>query len=153
MAQYSVYGPWATRPWGSLDQLRREMNALFDRSVGPSPTLRGSGGVFPPTNLYETADAYVLTAELPGLDAGDINVSIEGSTITIDGERKIDPEVYQGASLHRRERQAGSFKRAFSLPTSVEVEKVEAVQKNGVLMLRIPKTPEAQPRHIAVQTS
>jgi HSP20 family protein len=154
MAQYSVYRrPWAAEPWGSFDQLRREMDSLFNRFGGPSGGPSGWRGVFPAVNLYETADAFLLTAELPGVEPSDIHVSLEGSTVTLDGERKIDYAGQEGASVHRRERQSGSFRRAFELPSPIDADKVEAIQRNGVLMLRLPKTAEAQPRQISVQAS
>jgi len=153
MAQYGVYRPLAGTPWASLEQLQREMNSLFDRRAGLASRPGGWRGVFPPVNLYETADAYVLTAELPGVEPEDIDVALEGSTISIQGERKIEFESHENASIHRRERQAGNFRRAFSLPAAVDADKVEAAHRNGVLMIRIPKTPEAQPRQIAVQAS
>ena len=68
--------------------------------------------------------------------------------MTLSGQRKID--YGDGASVHRAERQSGSFRRAFELHAPVEADKVEAVHRNGVLMLRLPKTPEAQPRQISV---
>jgi len=151
MAEYSVYRPWSGTPWASLGQLQREMNSLFDHRSGLAPTPGGWQGVFPPVNLYETADAYVLTAELAGVEPDDIEVSLEGSTISIQGVRNIDFGSYENASMHRRERQSGNFRRAFSLPRKVEADKVEAAHRNGVLMIRIPKSPETRPRQIAVQ--
>jgi HSP20 family protein len=127
------------------------MNSLFEHRAGPALTPGGWQGVFPPVNLYETTDAYVLTAELAGVEPEDIDVSLEGSTISIQGERKIDFGSYENASTHRRERQSGTFRRAFSLPRKVEADKVEAAHRNGVLMIRVPKSPEARPRQIAVQ--
>lgn len=154
MAQYSLYRPWAaSSPWSPLDQLRREMGSLLDRFGGAPAGAGDWRGVFPAVNLYETADAYQLTAELPGVEPGEIRVSLEGSTITLEGERKIDYASRQETSLHRRERQSGAFRRAFELPAAVDAEKVEAVHRNGVLMLRLPKTPEAQPRQISVRAS
>lgn len=152
MAHYGLYRPWAAESWGGFDQLRREMDALFSRFAAPSSSLStGWRGVFPAVNLYETADAYVLTAELPGVGPDDIQVSLEGSTLTLQGERKIDYVGQEDTSLHRRERHAGTFRRAFELPAVIDAEKVEAVHKNGVLLLRLPKTPEAQPRRISVK--
>ena len=154
MAQYTLYRPWVAEPEGGpFGQLRREMDALFNRFGGPSSLSSEWRGVFPAVNLYETADAYVLTAELPGVKPDDIHVTLERSTVTLQGERKIDYENQAEASLHRRERQAGSFRRAFALPTPVDPEAIEAVHRNGVLQLRLPKTPEAQPRQIPVRTS
>lgn len=152
MAQYSWMRPWP-EPWSAFDQLRREMEGLFDRFSG-APAWSGDWrGVFPAVNLYETADAYHLTAELPGVESDDIHVSLEDSTLVLQGERKIDYATRKETSLHRRERQAGGFRRAFELPAAVDADKVEAVHRNGVLMLRLPKAPEAQPRQISVRAS
>lgn len=152
MAQYSLYRPWAADPWSGFDALRREMDALWNRFGGqtPAPLARG---VFPPVNLYETPEAYVLTAELPGVDPDAIEVSLEGSVVTLRGERRIDYAGEQNANLHRLERQAGNFRRAFELPAAIDADKVEAVHRNGVLMLRLPKAAEFQPRQISVQAS
>lgn len=151
MAQISLYTPWAADSSRDLDRLRREMDAIFSR-FATSPQLSNSWrGVFPPVNLYESADAYVLTAELPGVSVEDIHVSLEGSTIILQGERKIAHADQEGTSVHRAERQSGSFRRAFELPAEVESDKVGAVHKNGVLMLRLPKTPETQPRQISIE--
>ena len=148
MAQYGIYRP--VGGWGAFDELRREMDALLGRFGGGIPS--GRTGVFPAANLYETEDAYVLTAELPGVKPGDIDVSIERATITLRGERKIEhPDG--GANVHRAERQSGAFRRAFELPVAVDAEKVEAIHRNGVLMLRLPKAPEHQPRQIRVKSA
>jgi HSP20 family protein len=152
MAQYRLYRPWAAEPASTFDQLRREMDDVLDRFGGISATPSERQGVFPAVNLYETADAYMLTAELPGVESDDVHVSLHGSTVTVSGERKIDYATQKDASLHRRERQGGSFRRAFQLPVAIDGDKVEATHTNGVLMLRLPKTPEHQPRQIAVQT-
>ena len=153
MAQYSLLRPWAAEPWGDLDRLRREMDTLFNRFGGGPPRSGGRRGVYPAVNLYETADAYILTAELPGVDASDIEVSLEGSTVALRGERKIDYAEDPETSLHRVERQSGGFRRAFELPAELDAAKVEALHRDGVLMLRMPKTPEAKPRRIAVKSS
>jgi HSP20 family protein len=153
MAQYSLYRPWAAEPASLFDGLRREMDDVLDRFGGVSATPSERQGVFPAVNLYETADAYILTAELPGVEAGDVHVSLQGSTVTVSGDRQIDYATQKDVSLHRQERQGGSFRRAFQLPVAIDADKVEATHTNGVLMLRLPKTPEHQPRQIAVQTS
>lgn len=154
MAQYGPHRSWAADSWGSFDQLRREMDALLHR-FGGAPVARPSGwrGVFPAVNLYENADAYLLTAELPGVAPDAIQVSLEGSTVTLQGSRSIEFGDPEKTSLHRRERQTGAFRRAFEVPASIDADKVEAVHRDGVLMLRLPKTPEHQPRQITVQAS
>jgi HSP20 family protein len=149
MAQYSLLRPWAAEPWGDFDDLHREIDALFNRFGTIAPGARG--GVFPAVNLYESGDAYVLTAELPGVSPQDIDISIEGSTLTLRGEKKIETAKSEDTNAHRLERQSGSFRRAFDLPFRIDADKVEAIHKNGVLMLRLPKTAEARPRQISVQ--
>jgi len=154
MTQFSLYRPWAAASWGGpLNQLRQEMDAVLNRFDAGSTAGGSWRGVFPAVNLYETADSYVLMAELPGIDSGDINVSLERSTVTIQGERTIGYDNQEGVSLHRRERQVGRFRRAFELPALIDADKVEAVHQNGVLLLRLPKSPEDQPRQISVQAS
>ena len=147
MPRYSLFGPWAGA-WG-FDDLR-EMEALLSRYGGAGPAATG---VFPAVNLYETADAYVLTAELPGVDPAGIDVSLERATVAIRGERKVEQPAEKDASVHRLERQSGAFRRAFELPVEIDADKVEAVHRNGVLMLRLPKAPEHRPRQIEVQAS
>jgi HSP20 family protein len=146
MAQFWFSDPWSADPRGSFDQLRRSMEDLFD-SWGTRGVRRA--GVYPPVNLYETADGWVLTADLPGLRSDEIAVSIEGDRITLRGERRLEPP--QDASPHRLERPSGSFQRTLQLPSEVDASKIEAVHRHGVLMLRIPKSAAQQPRRIAVQ--
>lgn len=149
MAQFSLLRPWAAEPGRGFDDLHREIDALFNRFGTVATGTRS--GVFPAVNLYESGDAYVLTAELPGVRPEDIDISIEGSTVTLRGEKKVEIAHGEGTSAHRLERQGGRFRRAFELPLRIDVEKSEAIHKNGVLMLRLPKTAEARPRQITVQ--
>ncbi len=132
----------------SFDQLRRGLDELFER-VGAGPSRRA--GAFPPMNLFESEDGFVLTAELPGVKGDDIEIAVEGNRVTVRGERKIDHP--SDASVHRLERQSGAFRRTLELPVEIDAEKAEAVHRHGVLMLRIPKAPEHQPRRINVQSS
>ena len=147
MAQLDLLRPWAQDPWGGFGALRREMDELFDRFGTFSPALARSA--FPALNLYESEDAYVLTAEIPGIGPEDLEISLEGSTVTLRGERKVASE--EGASVHRSERPAGAFRRAIDLPVPIDGEKVEAKHRHGVLTLRLPKAPEHRPRQISVK--
>jgi HSP20 family protein len=148
MARYWLENPWANDPLASFDQLRRGMDELFER-VGARTTRRA--GAVPPVNLYETNNEYVLTAELPGLSGEEIDVSIERNRVTLRGERKIGHPA--DASLHRVERRSGAFRRTVELPVDVDAEKAQAVCRNGVLTLQIPKVAAQQPRQIAVKSS
>jgi HSP20 family protein len=146
MAQYWLSEPWSSEPWMSFDQLRRGMDQLFQRS-GAGTARRA--GAFPPVNLYETADGYVLTAELPGVRAEDLEISIEQNRVTLGGQREIArPE---DASVHRAERPSGSFRRTVELPAEVDADKAEAAHRNGVLSVRFPKAEKHQPRRISVK--
>ena len=147
MAQYWLSHPWFD-PWPDLGDLHQRMDRLFERVTGPS--LSG-GGVSPPVNLFETSDAYVLTAEVPGIRSEELEVTLEHDRLTLAGERRI--EYPKEASLHRAERRGGSFRRTVQLPSEVDGEKVEASYRNGVLRIRIPKAPEHQPRRISVGPS
>ena len=140
--------------WGAWSDLFDDF--LRERGPAFAPATAGgvrSRGVYPPVNLHETADAFVLTAELPGVAPEDIDVSLEGKTVTLSGQRKIDVVAGDGTAIHRRERQSGHFRRAFELPTQFDVDAAEARHRAGVLELKLPKTPESKPRQIAIQTS
>jgi HSP20 family protein len=147
MAQYTLFRPGSSGS-GVFDDLRREMDALFRHYAG---TPGAAWGAFPAVNLYETADAFVLTAELPGVRREDIHVGLEGSKVTLRGERKIEYPKDPNTSIHRIERQSGGFRRAFELPLAIEVDKVEAVHRHGVLMLRLPKAQQHRARQVHVQ--
>jgi HSP20 family protein len=151
MAWTRLFDPWSGDPWADFGRLRREMDEVFGRLAGARGPGRGTP--FPPVNLYETADGYVLSAELPGLEPKDVDLSIEGNRVTLRGERKIAVPDDKQTSLHRRERQSGIFRRTVELPAHADPEKAQALYRNGVLWLRIPKAPEAQPRRISVQGS
>lgn len=139
----------ASTTWDALDQLRREVDGLFLRaSATPA-----RAGVFPPVNFYETAEDYVLTAELPGMRHEDLDVAVEGQQLTVRGERKIEIPDDGKTNVHRRERQAGTFRRTVELPGEVDADKVQAVYRNGVLLVKLPKSAAQKPRRISVQTS
>lgn len=111
-----------------------------------------AAGVFPLINVTEDKDNYYVRAELPGLKADDLELSVTGETLSISGERKI-PAEDEKAQYHRRERDAGRFSRIVSLPAQLNTGKVEASCTDGVLAVTLPKAEEAKPRQIAVKTS
>lgn len=149
MAHSSTLRSRNPAPWPSLfNELRRDMDSVFHRYAGDGALPQGRG-VFPPVNLYESGDAYELTAELPGLEAGDVHVTLHGATVTLEGERKLEVAHKEG-SAHRQERPSGSFRRAFELPVAIDGDQVTATHKNGVLRLHLPKAAEHRPRQITV---
>jgi HSP20 family protein len=150
MTTYTLQRPLSGSPWsGFFDELRREMNPS---SRAPNTAPHAARGVYPPVNLFEDESGYVLTAELPGVSADSVDVSIEGSTVTLSGERKIDYAAADGTAVHRRERQSGTFRRAFELPKEINVDAATATHRNGVLTLTLPKSPTTKPRQIAIET-
>jgi len=137
-------------PFPSLArELQREMSQAM-RSFDSA--YHGPRGVYPPVNLSESEEGYVLTAELPGVSPEDIDVQIEGATVTLSGQRKVEYAAGDGVAIHRRERQSGNFRRAFELPAEIDLDRARASHKNGVLTLELPKSPALQPRQIEIET-
>ena len=135
-----------------FDALRREMNHLFfDFERGYPGVSRETSGSWPRATLEDTGAAFVVRAELPGVEDKALELSAEQGSLTIKGERKDTPP--EGYSAHRKERTAFRFSRSFALPAKVDVDGVQAVLKNGVLTVTLPKAKEAQPRQISVKAS
>ena len=106
----------------------------------------------PPVDIYENENDIVLKAELPGIDPKDVEVRVEDNTLYLKGERKFEKEV-KNENYHRVERSYGSFARSFSLPNSINSEKVKAEYKDGLLTLTLPKREEAKPKTIRIDVS
>lgn len=132
--------------WTELTRMQREMDRMFDR-FGMSARSR----VFPPINIYESEDQYLLRAELPGIDASSLDVTVARNELVLKGER-VAPPAEEGSSVHRRERTFGRFARSFTLPDSVDPDQVQADYRDGVLAVTLRKHPAVQPRQIAVST-
>ncbi len=142
--------PW--RPLGGeLSSFRREMDRLWDRVLGE----KHFAGKFaeewaPSVDISETKDDFVVKAELPGLDAEDVNVSISGDILTIKGEKKKETED-KDEHHHYIERYAGSFQRVFQLPSDVKGDEIEATFDKGVLKITLPKVEEAKKKEIEIK--
>jgi len=106
----------------------------------------------PPVDIYENGDSLVLKAELPGIDPDDVEIRVEDNTLYLKGERKFEKEVKE-QNYHRVERSYGTFTRTFSLPNSIDADKVAANYKDGVLTLTMPKKEEAKPKTIKINVS
>ena len=146
---------WPTRGWTSpfeeLERMRRQMDKLTEGLTGRlfrEPTA----GVFPLLNMTEDHDNYYVRAELPGIKADDLDISVTGNSLSISGERKILPED-ENVKYHRREREAGKFSRILNLPTQVDTTKVEANSANGILTIILPKAESAKPKQITVKAA
>ena len=139
-------------PFGELSTLRREMDDLWNRFFGETRLPRILAREWlPSVDISETKDNLVVKAELPGLEAKDIDVSISGDVLTIRGEKKKEEEK-KDEHFHYRERYAGSFQRSLRLPAGVRSDEVEAAFKNGVLNITIPKAEEAKKKQIEIKT-
>ena len=134
----------------------REMEALLDRYGRSSRRSQAAndgnqfevGDWVPTVDINESADAFTVKAELPGVDKQDVKINIENGILTIRGEKKITTE---DKKQHRVECSYGTFVRSFTLPQSVRSNDVEAEYTNGVLTLTIPKAEAAKPRQIEVK--
>ncbi len=135
-------------PFRELQTLQSEMNRLFTTAFDPSTT--GGRGWLPPMDLFETADDFVLRADLPGLRQEDVKIEVEDNHLTLSGERARDPREGQDG-FYRLERPAGAFTRMLTLPKGVDAEAISAAFDNGVLEVRIPKPEQAKPRRIEIQ--
>jgi HSP20 family protein len=127
-----------------LVALRKEVDSLFD-DFG-NGFFGGSNEFSLRSNVSETDKEFCVTAELPGLTDADVDVSVTGDRIIIKGEKKSEKDERgdeKGREYHRIERVSGSFQRVMTLPFTIDADKVEAVVKDGVLTVTIPKPPEA----------
>ena len=141
---------WHRDPFSEMDRFRREMDKLYDAFAGRKE-VAPAAGVFPALNVSEDENNLYVRAELPGVAPEDFEIINKENKLIIKGERKIAAEG-EKVSYHRREREAGTFRRIISLPTRVDAEKVTAVCKNGVLTVTLPKAAEAKPRQIEVKS-
>jgi HSP20 family protein len=141
---------WGVRsPFHDLERMRQQMDNLLSRvSEGGLPSLHA--GVFPSINLTEDQDNYHIRAELPGIAAEDLDIQATGNNLSISGERKIAAEK-EGVRYHRREREAGKFSRAITLPGDIDTDGVKASLADGILKVSVPKAEKAKPRQITIK--
>ncbi len=141
-----------TDPFRDIAVLQDRMNRLFgDFLEGGHPHEEGLGtGIWmPKVDIYETKDAICVRAELPGVDKAAVNVEVKDGVLTLRGERKLEKEVKE-ENYHRIERSYGTFHRSFSLPSSVDEEKVTARMNDGVLEVDLPKKEQAKLKQIRI---
>jgi HSP20 family protein len=139
-------------PRGNLQSFQDEMNRMFNQFFQGGTGEEAGWGVrtwAPPVDIYETDDALILKAELPGVSKDDVSIDIHQNTLILRGQRKHEAEVKE-ENYHRVERAYGTFQRSFMLPTLVDQEHVQATYTDGVLELRLPKSEAAKPKRIAI---
>jgi HSP20 family protein len=135
-------------PLREMNRLRREMDYLFNPHWAAHD--RGAAA-FPPLNMWENEKGLVLTAEIPGLDAAQLDVSLEKDTLTIGGTRAGESTQNAEEDYVRRERWFEPFKRTIELPFEVDPEKCDASYEKGVLTVRLERQPEVQPKKLTVK--
>jgi len=135
-----------------ISAIQEKMNQLFEdtmsRSRGREDRL-GAGMWTPAVDIYETSEVVVVKAELPGLTKDQVGIEVKDGLLSLKGERKIEKDVKE-ENYHRIERAYGTFQRSFSLPASVDQEKISASLKDGILELTLPKKEQAKKRQINV---
>jgi HSP20 family protein len=129
----------------------RFFEEFFDDFPFASSTPESRESWIPSVDILEKDGNLILRAELPGMTEKQIDLKLEGNTLTLKGERKMDNEDKK-SNYHRVESFYGSFTRSFRLPDTVDTEKINADYRNGVLTVTLPQKPEVRPREIPVKT-
>jgi HSP20 family protein len=132
-----------------MDRLQKDMNRLFgdltlDR-VRRAPS-------FPAINVWASENSALVTAEIPGVDKDELEINVTGDTLTLSGNR-MSEDLPDGTRFHRQERKYGKFSRNIQLPYTVDVAKVKATFKNGVLKIELPRVEAEKPKKISVKAS
>lgn len=138
------------KPWQEVNSLQREMNRMFDSFFQEPDESSSMSAWYPSVDIKETPDVIDVYAELPGMTKKDIKISIRENVLQISGEKQRE-EHEDDANYHRMERIYGTFSRSFTLPTKVQMDKVNAVFNDGVLHLALPKAEEEKPRQIQIK--
>lgn len=137
-------------PFTALETFPREFRFLQDTLTKWLDETTAGRPWTPPVDILETENELILKADLPDVDMKDIQIELENGTLSLKGQRKFESETKE-KGYHRIERSYGSFARYFSLPDTVDPEKVSADYKNGVLTVTLPKKEVAKPRTVKVQ--
>lgn len=137
-----------TSNFSELARFRRELDRLINGRIREEG-IDTSAGVFPLLNVSHDHENFYVRSEIPGMTLAELDVSVTGRSLTVSGERKI-PNEDQRVRYHRREREAGKFRRQLNLPTDVVGEKVQANYRHGILMVVLPKAESAKPKKIEI---
>jgi len=141
-------------PFRDLLTLQERMNRMFEQTArGQIGSGEGELATWAPAvDIYENEKDIVLKADLPGVNPSDVDIRVENNVLTLRGDRHFEKEVKE-ENYHRVERSYGSFVRTFSLPNTVQADKIEAHFENGVLRVTMPKREEARPKQIKIAVS
>ena len=139
-------------PFRELSTIQDRMNRLFQDTYSPTREEGLSAAAFaPPADVYEDENHVTLKLEVPGIDEKDLDIRVENNNLIIKGERKFEKEEKE-ENFRRVERQYGTFVRSFTLPTTVDMDNINANYDKGVLTISMPKRAEAKPKQIQVGT-
>ena len=144
--------PFFRNPWLEFERMRRDIESLMRGFEHGATGVPGAAAVFPAMNLTEDNDHIYINAEVPGITASELDISVEGDTLIIKGERKAEA-AGEKVSFHRREIERGRFSRAITLPTKVDATKVEARTVDGILHITMAKSEEVKPKQIKVDVA
>jgi len=143
----------STNPFKDIEKVRSEMDRLWDTFLFGRPQRRGFEEIaewLPAVDVTETKSEIVVNAEIPGMEAKDIDISLNEGTLTIRGEKKQEKEEKEEA-YHLIERRYGTFTRSIPLPKEVDGNRARAFYKNGVLKVRLPKSGEAEKKEVKIK--
>jgi len=136
-------------PFREMQTLQNRLNRLFDEQYSGGQETMVTGAFVPPVDIYEDQHGIQLKLEVPGIEEKDLDIKVENNVLTVSGERKFEKEQKE-ENFHRIERRYGNFTRSFTLPNTVDTEKIGADYNNGVLNIRLVKREEAKPKQIKV---
>lgn len=146
--------PWRRKPTNEVTEFRKEMDNLVDRFFGgsffPAAEFLNGGKWFPTVDIREGKKEITVQAEIPGVEAKDIDVSVDGRMLTIKGEKKQEKEE-KDENYHRVERTYGYYNRTIELPAEVDASEVDATYKKGILKVVLKKTKESETKKIEVK--
>lgn len=142
------FGGWRN-PFAEMDRLSRQVDWLAGSMLGKRGLQWFPSRVFPAVNLTEDRENYYVRAELPGMKAEEVDLQVTGRSLSISGERKIQPED-ESARYHRRERESGRFSRMIGLPGEIDPDSVKARMTNGVLTVTVGKSAASKPKQITI---
>ena len=138
--------------FGVFGSLQREVDRLFDDFARSTLAMAGNGSLMPSMDITETEKEFVITAELPGLERKDVEISLEDNVLTIRGEKKSETKPDdKNKNVHVSERSYGVFYRVLELPTKVDPSSVQATMSKGVLKITIPKPARPESKKIEVK--
>lgn len=146
MTRFMVQGPH------DFKQFQAQLGRIFEPFVRSAAAVEDedlvSGSWGPAVDVAETKEKILVRAEVPGMKQDAISIEFENGLLTIRGERKL--EKAEGVTWHRVERTYGTFSRSFTLPRTVDAEKIAATYRDGILEIEVPKKEEAKPKHIKI---